>query len=158
MPLSNSAICSYFIGRRVSNSKPNFSCSVPILYSQVVLHPEARYPTRSSFVNGSAAVTTSSVGGLAATVNPPCPRLDPAPLQSKRNPCIPFDELREEEEKPKKISFLLNISILLTTLLHPPLHFTTSECMPYDGPDWDINAMLFAWIQQAESKNSRVCE
>ena len=31
IPLSNSAICPYLIGRKLPNSKPNFSCSVPIL-------------------------------------------------------------------------------------------------------------------------------
>lgn len=31
IPFSNAAICSYFMGRNVPNSKPNFSCSVPIL-------------------------------------------------------------------------------------------------------------------------------
>ena len=34
IPWSNSAICSYFTGRKVPISKPNFSCSVPILQKQ----------------------------------------------------------------------------------------------------------------------------
>lgn len=40
MPLSKADICLYLIGRKVSNSKPNFSCSVPILQ---MTHIQVRY-------------------------------------------------------------------------------------------------------------------
>jgi hypothetical protein len=36
-PFSKSLICSYLIGRKASTSKPNFSCSVPILKNKKIL-------------------------------------------------------------------------------------------------------------------------
>uniref|UniRef100_A0A7C9DLU1 Uncharacterized protein n=1 Tax=Opuntia streptacantha TaxID=393608 RepID=A0A7C9DLU1_OPUST len=114
IPLSNSAICSYFMGRKVPSSKPNFSCSVPILHWSLGLQPDARYPTRSSLVSGSAATTASSVGGLAATIvrNP---RASPFLKEFKHKNFALLAEFHDREDRLTQFS------------LHPASNRTFSQ-------------------------------
>lgn len=86
------------------------------LHFSLGLQPEARYPTRSSLVSGSATTIASSVGGLAATMIKFAP-LSFLPVPSKRKICVGFAELDEEKCKPEKTCFTLD----------PALHRTNSD-------------------------------
>lgn len=117
------------------------------LHFSLGLHPEARYPTRSSFVSGSVATMASSVGGLAATISW-CRCLRPRQILLGLKICFEFMWLLDSDDNQIQVSFILDASILLimfTTALCRVLQHTASDRMQNDGPVWGTSAMFCSW-------------
>ncbi|TYH83596.1 hypothetical protein ES332_D02G142600v1 [Gossypium tomentosum] len=84
------------------------------LHFSLDLHSDARYPTRSYFVNGSVAIKASSMGGVAATIT--------LFLLLLRNPTVSRGKnsttlavLHVKEVKLTDFSLIIETSTLFTT-------------------------------------------
>ncbi|TYH39262.1 hypothetical protein ES332_D12G168200v1 [Gossypium tomentosum] len=84
------------------------------LHFSLDLHPDARYPTRSCFVNGSVAIKASSVGGVAATITLFLLLLR-NPIVSRGKNCATLAFLHVKEVKLTDFSLIIEASTLFTT-------------------------------------------
>ncbi|TYH52340.1 hypothetical protein ES332_D09G020100v1 [Gossypium tomentosum] len=84
------------------------------LHFSLDLHPDARYPARFCFVNGSVAIKASSVGGVAATLTLFLLLLR-NPIVSRGKNCATLAFLHVKEVKLTDFSHIIKASTFLTT-------------------------------------------